>query len=218
MNIYFIKNSQNLIKIGVASDVTKRLNALQTASPYPLVLLGTIPSDSLSVYKVEKAIHRIFSAVRLSGEWFDLPSDWASMLKGKYDLQFANATSQVGTPAKVRKIHRVNDIKVPQSELVSAMQELSATAFKLLMYYYSRNDGWEFSDEHIAKTIDSSVRMVPKYRKELIDSKYLLIQKGQVDVYFVGKAAVEKFFAEIQAENEEEPTAPILAKAKKRSV
>jgi len=35
--------------------------------------------------------------------------------------------------------------------------------------------------------------MVKKYRKELIDNQYLLIQRGQVDVYFIGQVAVARF-------------------------
>jgi len=108
--------------------------------------------------------------------------------------------------------------KIPQQEIVEAMTELSATAYKLLMYYYSRNDGWKFTDEHIAKTIDSSVRMVPKYRKELIEKGYLLIQRGQVDVYFVGKHAVFKFQRDVTSDVkdlqdvvDEEPNPPIIS-------
>lgn len=107
--------------------------------------------------------------------------------------------------------------RIPQAEITTAMVDLSATAFKLLMYYYSRNDGWEFKDENIAVTIDSTTRMVAKYRKELIDKEYLLIQKGQVDVYFVGKRAVAKFKEEISQEPDsydEEPTEPIVSKPK----
>lgn len=103
--------------------------------------------------------------------------------------------------------------RIPQAEITQAMKELSSTAFKLLMYYYSRNDGWIFKDENIAKAIDSTERMVKKHRKELIDAGYLLIQKGQVDVYFVGKGAVEQFHKEISGDTyDEEPTDPIISK------
>ena len=82
---------------------------------------------------------------------------------------------------------------IPQAEITGAMRELSNGAYKLLMYYYSRNDGWVFVDDNIASAINSSTRQVKKFRKELIDSGYLLIQKGQVDVYFIGRLSVNQF-------------------------
>jgi len=103
--------------------------------------------------------------------------------------------------------------RIPQAEITTAMKDLSSTAFKLLMYYYSRNDGWEFKDTNIATAIDSTERMVKKHRKELIDTGYLLIQKGQVDVYFVGRGAVEQFYKEVGEDScDEDPTDPIISK------
>ena len=103
--------------------------------------------------------------------------------------------------------------RIPQTELTSAMTELSIGAYKLLMYYYSKRDGWVFNDDNIAATIDTSVRQLKKFRKELIDKKYLLIQKGQVDVYFIGKLAVDKFIHETQMDLDiEEPTEPLITK------
>lgn len=106
--------------------------------------------------------------------------------------------------------------RIPQAEITTSMKELSAGAFKLLMYHYSRNDGWIFKDENIAKAIDSTERMVKQYRKELIEKGYLLIQKGQVDVYFVGKGAVDQFHKEIGEDSYDElPTDPIITKGVK---
>ena len=106
--------------------------------------------------------------------------------------------------------------KIPQVELTKAMKELSIGAYKLLMYYYSRRDGWKFEDHNIAETIGTSTRQIKKFRKELIEKKYLLIQKGQVDVYFIGKLAVEKFENDIYHKDakydcyDEEPVDPKL--------
>lgn len=79
---------------------------------------------------------------------------------------------------------------IPSDELVAAMTDLSAGAFKLLMYYYSRKTGWNFDDKEIAKTIGMSERRVKEVRKELVDHKYLLILKGDIDNYFIGRKAV----------------------------
>lgn len=82
---------------------------------------------------------------------------------------------------------------IPQTEITGAMTALSSGAYRLLMYYYSRNDGWVFDDTNIATTIGTSPRQVKKFRKELLDKEYLLIQKGQTDVYFIGQGAVQQF-------------------------
>ncbi len=103
--------------------------------------------------------------------------------------------------------------KIPQTEIVEAMKDLSNGAYKLLMYYYSRRDGWRFIDTNIATTIDSSERQVKKFRKELIDKQYLLVQKGQVDVYFIGKLAVDKFKNELYTEEETLPTEPVISRS-----
>jgi len=99
---------------------------------------------------------------------------------------------------------------IPQTEITEAMRELSNGAYKLLMYYYSRNDGWVFNDDNIATAINSSARQVKKFRKELIDSSYLLIQRGQVDVYFIGKLAVAQFLTSSYSEPEAVPKQPLL--------
>ena len=100
--------------------------------------------------------------------------------------------------------------KIPQLEITEAMKVLSNGAYKLLMYYYSRRDGWRFSDKNIALTIDSSERQVKKFRKELIDNNYLLIQRGEVDVYFVGKLAVDKFINEVQTQEPDDISDPFI--------
>ncbi len=105
-------------------------------------------------------------------------------------------------------------MRMPQSEVTEAMKELSNGAYRLLTYYYSRRDGWTFIDENIAKAIDSTVRQVKKYRKELIDTQYLLIQKGSLDVYFVGKLTVYKYLNDI-VEVDDEPMEPIITSGKK---
>ena len=103
--------------------------------------------------------------------------------------------------------------KIPQAEILSMMTDLSSGAKDLLLYYYSRNDGWRFDDANIAKFINTSERQVKKFRRELINKEYLLVQRGEVDVYFIGKLAVEKFKEEIEEINEiNSPKKPLVTK------
>ena len=103
--------------------------------------------------------------------------------------------------------------RIPQKELTEAMKELSNGAYKLLMYYYSQRDGWKFVDNKIATTIGTSERQLRKFRKELITKQYLLIQRGQVDVYFIGRLAVNQFICDTGNEEVcmEEPKDPVIS-------
>ena len=82
---------------------------------------------------------------------------------------------------------------IPAGELLTGIKDLSKGAYQLLMYYYTKGDGWEFEDKEMSESIDTSPRMVKQYRRELIDKKYLMIMKGSVDVYFIGRQAVLDF-------------------------
>jgi len=82
--VYFIRSEKNHeIKIGfTAGQVEKRLSSLQTAHPYKLQLLATIPGTT----EDEKSLHERFTNIRLEGEWFkphaDLVAFISVILKG----------------------------------------------------------------------------------------------------------------------------------------
>lgn len=82
---------------------------------------------------------------------------------------------------------------IPTNEVLNAMKDLSTGAYKLLMYYYSKRTGWQYDEQEMANTIDVSVRRIKELKKELVDKKYLLIVKGAVDLYFVGRTAVSNW-------------------------
>lgn len=68
--VYFIQcgpYDDDPIKIGVADDVPARLAQLQTASPWPLRLLGFIRGD----FDEEGALHDRFRHLHVRGEWFE---------------------------------------------------------------------------------------------------------------------------------------------------
>lgn len=61
------------IKIGHSATFGVRLATLQTASPYPLVVVKQIRTpDHVAL---ERRLHERFSAYRQHGEWFELPQD-----------------------------------------------------------------------------------------------------------------------------------------------
>jgi len=54
------------IKIGVAANVQKRLEALQVSLPYRVLLLATAPGGLAR----ERKLHILFRGSKLYGEWF----------------------------------------------------------------------------------------------------------------------------------------------------
>lgn len=65
--VYFLQMAE-FVKIGVSSDIAKRVNDLRTSVPLPISILGAIPGATRSV---ERALHQRFALHRRNGEWFD---------------------------------------------------------------------------------------------------------------------------------------------------
>lgn len=65
--IYFVQDyHQTAVKIGYAREAGNRIMSLQTASPYPLLPMGTCPGNM----SFERSLHAEFASDRLLGEWF----------------------------------------------------------------------------------------------------------------------------------------------------
>src|SRR6185503_4159626 len=75
--VYVIRSSGGFYKVGVASDVVKRIKALQTANPQPIELVCA--RHSSSPYELEKRLHRYLAEHRSGGgtEWFKLSPEVA---------------------------------------------------------------------------------------------------------------------------------------------
>ncbi len=82
--IYFLRGG-GLIKIGVSKDVVGRLHVLQSMSPVPIELIGTMAGNKA----LERLLHKRFATSREHGEWFlptgnimiyieDNCNDWAN--------------------------------------------------------------------------------------------------------------------------------------------
>lgn len=69
--VYFIKSGRGPIKIGFSIDPDHRINSLQTGNQDVLVELARIPGD----IALERELHKKFSHLRRSGEWFDPGTD-----------------------------------------------------------------------------------------------------------------------------------------------
>jgi len=71
--VYFVQmGSIGPIKIGVAKNVERRLESLQTGNPYKLKLLTMIEcTNSLKAYDLERKMNSKFSNHNIRGEWFN---------------------------------------------------------------------------------------------------------------------------------------------------
>lgn len=68
------------VKVGVASDPRTRLKGLQTGNPRPLVLAAIFGTPNRSIaLALETAFHEVMADHRLSGEWFNLAPERASV-------------------------------------------------------------------------------------------------------------------------------------------
>ncbi len=65
------RRKENPLKIGVASNLERRLKQLQNGNPFRLCYMLVIKIDSRKeAFDKEKEYHRIFRRERMLGEWF----------------------------------------------------------------------------------------------------------------------------------------------------
>ena len=87
--VYFIQcGDDGPIKIGVASDLDKRLAGLQTANHQELFLLGFIPTADAE--EMEEFLHVQFDEARVRGEWFEPSRRLLDYIAGTADKVLAD--------------------------------------------------------------------------------------------------------------------------------
>jgi hypothetical protein len=90
--VYLIE-ANSFYKIGIATDVTKRLASLQTSSPHQMKVLKSW--ESAFAQKAERYLHRHFKDCRQKGEWFRLSSEQVQILLNILNLdEFISRSSK----------------------------------------------------------------------------------------------------------------------------
>lgn len=74
-SVYVIASAPDCHKIGIAYDPAKRLRSLNGASPVPLTLVASSPSEEAR--KVEAMAHWLLRDSHLQGEWFRVSQERA---------------------------------------------------------------------------------------------------------------------------------------------
>ena len=79
--VYFIRSGGHL-KIGSASDLTRRFHNLQTANPNRLRLwLAERHRTIAQAFDEEASLHRMFAPLRVRGEWFRIDRSLARFVR-----------------------------------------------------------------------------------------------------------------------------------------
>lgn len=177
-HIVYVLESMGYSKIGITNDINKRLQSIRTSLPEEVHHVYELHTGSnrANAFAIEKQTHTLLKNHRAHGEWFSVSAD------------------DVKDICKVNNICFTTPCRIPTTEAIDAMKDLSSGAFKLLIYYYSKSTGWEFKDKEIADALGVTEKRVGELRKGLVDKDYLLIEKGgYIDNYFIGRQAVRKW-------------------------
>jgi len=68
-------------KIGVANDLSKRMQSIQTGCPLKIALVGTLKCKSRAqAFDIERRLHLFHDQYKTHGEWFALHGSWAEAL------------------------------------------------------------------------------------------------------------------------------------------
>lgn len=134
--VYFIycgDKESSPVKVGVTSDIERRVSSLQTGNPYQLICKAFIPCDSKEQsYRLESFFHRQFRKNRMVGEWFRLHHvDMKMLLKrfnGRESMPIKNQGLNIVKQVKKknRKIERENiELKLQIIDLEEQVEELT---------------------------------------------------------------------------------------------
>lgn len=87
--VYFITDG-HYVKIGVASDLGKRLAQLQTGNPNKLSVKCVIEFGSKSKAQYyENKLHKYFESKHQLGEWFNLIDEDILLLQKDFDVELS---------------------------------------------------------------------------------------------------------------------------------
>lgn len=68
--VYLLRSENGLYKIGIASDVQKRVAKLTSSIPYKIEIIHSFSAPSAFI--CEKNLHEKYKELRVKGEWFRL--------------------------------------------------------------------------------------------------------------------------------------------------
>jgi hypothetical protein len=111
--VYVIRSERGPVKVGVASNVRRRLHGLRVGSPARLSLEFEGECESTNVREIEAKAHALLASSRENGEWFSVSVDAAvhAVIEAAsqlgYEMRRLSTCIQpranvVGTPVMIR--------------------------------------------------------------------------------------------------------------------
>jgi hypothetical protein len=178
-HVYIIEAGNGHKKIGVASDINKRLRSLKTGISTGIKSVS-ITDKVNNAYEIEKKLHKANDSIRLTGEWFDGDIDLCG-----YEFSNAKDSDYCGD------YHYVNLIKL--LEVISS-NKVSGNASKLFLFFIEKIDknNQVITDKAFkksaAKIIKVSERTIDNLITNLIDAR--LLARRLQNIYIINKEFV----------------------------
>lgn len=85
--VYVLK-CHKFYKIGIATDIKKRMSSLQIGNPYQITLVEKYKIPPEKCLYFEQEIHRVLRGCRkhVRGEWFTLGDEVLDVIKNRFKL------------------------------------------------------------------------------------------------------------------------------------
>lgn len=137
-SVYLIGSEPGTKKIGIATDVRRRLTQIQTGNPIRLEIFHTIRVESVEKAKeIEKACHIELQRFRQTGEWFDI--DISFGIKTITEAANPQLKQRLNAEAKAK---RIKELKETLSKNKMEGKFLSEEMTKTRKYLDELHDLW----------------------------------------------------------------------------
>lgn len=105
--VYLMKNSQGIYKIGVSETPEKRRMQVQGACGYKVALLASWTITGTTAKRVEKALHDYYKVTRLEGEWFGgVCEEKVAVLVREFEVTFSKEAVPYNWVAHHKRMYR----------------------------------------------------------------------------------------------------------------
>lgn len=161
--IYLIK-AGDYYKIGMSSNVEKRVYSIQTEIPYEITQIHTFEADNPR--EAERFLHRIFRHKRINGEWFNLSTydlSFLSTIAGYSDGSFTWSTVPLLDIDKDELLRENKTYKLPYRDEIIEITERQILEF-LRMGWKRQENGKEPLTEKYWRKIHRPALKTAVYR------------------------------------------------------
>lgn len=121
--VYFAGNiKNNLIKIGKANHVKRRIAGWSSGFPYDITLLLTLEGNE----ELEKSLHYHFRKYRLKGEWFTASEEILNFISAPYSIPILfsahndnTVTYSISLKNRIEELYKQGQTNIQISEVLN---------------------------------------------------------------------------------------------------